>query len=210
MNVLRWSASLLALAAVWALAPQAHAQGVTVQGQVQYQPYGQQPQQGYGNPPPGYGQQQQQPYAQPYQQQPQYAPTYQQQQPRVRYVERSATIKGLWIPGIIIFGVSYALTAAFSQFSFDTDYATWGYVPLIGPWVSLGFANTEDEVTGAVLGGVAQAAGLTMFILGLSLRRTVRVAQYALDGDDPRSPQLAFDALPAPGGAQLGLTLSHF
>ena len=53
-------------------------------------------------------------------------------------------------------------------------------------------------------------AGLTMFILGLSLQRTVRVAVYALDEHDERSPTLAFEALPTVGGAQLGVTLSHF
>jgi hypothetical protein len=208
MNTLRWSASLVAVAAVLAASTQAQAQTVQVQGQVQYQPYGQQPQQGYGNPPPGYGQQQ--PYAQPYQQP--YAPTYQQPQRQVRYVEREATIKGLWIPGIIIFGVSYGLTASFGQLGPDNAYRNWTLVPLIGPWVALGTCEwcDDDAVSGAVLGGVAQAAGLTMFILGLSLRRTVRVATYSFDDDDARSPQLALDALPAPGGGRIGLTLTHF
>jgi hypothetical protein len=209
MISLRWTASLLAVAGLLMASTAAQAQSVQVQGQVQYQPYGQQPApQGYGNPPPGYGQ----PYPQPAQQphaQP-YAPTYQQRQ--VRYVERQATIKGLWIPGIIIFGVSYGLTASFGQLGPDADYRTWTAIPLIGPWVALGTCElcNDDAVTGAVLGGVGQAAGLTMFILGLTLRRTVRVATYSFDEDDARAPQLALDALPLPGGGRIGLTLSHF
>lgn len=205
MESLRWSASLFALTALLAAAAPARAQTVTVQGEVQVDPYGQP--QGTPTPPPGYGQPQ--PYvAQPYA----YVPTYQPPPRQVRYVERETTIKGLWIPGIIIFGVSYGLTAAFGQLGSEADYRTWTAIPLIGPWVALGVCQScdEDMVTGALVGGIAQAAGLTMFILGLSLRRTVRVATYALDEDDARSPQLAFDALPAPGGGQLGLTLTHF
>ena len=206
MKMLRWSAPLAAALALLGFGADAHAQSVTVQGQVQYQPYGQQQQQGYGQPPPGYGQQQ--PYAQPYAQ-PQYQqPVY--QQPQVRYVERSSTIKGLWIPGIIVYGVSYGLSASFGQLGWSSDYNTWMWVPLIGPWGALTYATNEDETAGAVLGGVLQTAGLTMFILGLSLQRTVRVAVYALDEHDERSPTLAFEALPTVGGAQLGVTLSHF
>ena len=205
MTMLRWSAALIAVAAL-AGANRAEAQSVTVQGQVQYQPY---QQQGYGQPPPGYGQPYQQPYQQPYVQ-PQYAPTYQQPQPQVQYVERTESIKGLWITGIIVFGVSYVLGGTFGLLSWDGNYSDWMWAPLVGPWVAAGYAGNEDELAGAILGGVAQAAGLTMFILGLALQRTVRVAVYALDDSDERSPELALDLLPAVGGGQVGLTLSHF
>ncbi len=200
-----------ALALAFALPSLAEAQSVVVQGQVQYQPYGQP--QGVPAPPPGYGASGQV-YVQPAPA-PTYAPTYAAPvyappQRQVRYVEEETSIKGLWIPGIIIFGVSYVLTGVMSSsLSFDDDYASWSWVPLVGPWVALTYADTDDESLGSVIGGIAQVAGLTMFVLGLSLTRTVRVARYAL-GDDERAPELAFDALPAPGGGQLGLTLSHF
>ncbi|MEC7520329.1 MAG: hypothetical protein VYE22_10715 [Myxococcota bacterium] len=207
MKMLRFTAPLAAALALLGFGAQASAQSVTVQGQVQYQPYGQQ--QGYGQPPPGYGQQPQQPYAQPYQQ-PQYQQQPVYQQPQVRYVERTSSIKGLWIPGMIIFGVSWGLSASFGQLGWDSDYRTWMWIPVIGPWAALSYSGNEDETVGAIVGGLLQTAGLTMFILGLALQRTVRVAVYALDDHDERSPTLAFEALPAPGGAQLGLTLSHF
>lgn len=192
-------ASALALALALLAAPgAASAQTVTVQGEVQYG----NPPQGYGNPPPGYGQQQPQ-------QQPYYAPTYQQPAPQVRYVDRETNIKALWIPGIIVFGVSYGLSAAFGSIP-GGDYSIWMYIPVIGPWAALGYANNDDEITGSLIGGLTQLGGLTMFILGLTLTRTVRVAVYSLDESDERAPTLALDALPAPGGGQIGLTLSHF
>jgi len=203
---LRFATALSALLLGLAFAGPAQAQSVVVQGQVQVQPYGSP--QGSAQPPPGYGVQGQV-YVQPTYQ-PNYAPTYARRQPQLRYEDRETTIKGLWIPGVIIFGVSWGLTSVFaSSLSFSDDYATWSFVPLVGPWVALGYANTDAETTGSVIAGIAQTAGLAMFVLGLSLTRTVRVATYSL-GDEEQAPRLAFDLLPTPGGARAGLTLSHF
>lgn len=188
-----------------------------VQGQVYVQP--QQPyQQPYGypqqQPPPGYGQ----PYAQP---QPYYQP-----QPvapaQPRYVERSESVPGLLVSGVIILPVSWVLTwtmttATLDSTGRDVDYWLWSWVPLIGPWFMLGQGDdstfgrglNESEVGGAILAGVAQATGLILIILGAAIRRTVRVATYAL-GDDERAPELSFSAAPVDGGGVLGLTLTHF
>lgn len=190
--------------AMMAAPSSSEAQSVVVQGQVQVQPYGQP--QGAPAVPPGYGTASGQVYVQPAQ-----APTYQAApaQRQLRYVERQGSVTALWIPGIIVFGGAYVLTFTLSGlYSFDTDYQTWSYVPLVGPWVALGYANNDEEMTGAIIGGIAQAAGLAMFVLGLSLRRTVRVATYVL-GDDSNAPELAFDLRPAAGGGQLGITLTH-
>lgn len=207
----RWG---LLMAGALVMVPQlAEAQTVRVEGQVQYQPSAPPP--GYGQPPPGYGQPQ--PYAQPAYGQPyaqptyRYAPTYQPRPRQVRYVERETSVKGLWIPGIIVFGVSYALTATLGgTMSWDADYAAFSLIPLVGPWLMLSAAGNDDEIAGALVGGIAQLAGAGMFILGLALRQTVRVAQYSLDERDERAPRLALDVLPAPAGGMVGLTLSHF
>ena len=106
--------------------------------------------------------------------------------------------------------MSYGLSASFGQLGWNGSYRDWMWAPVIGPWVAMGFANNEDEVIGSVLGGMLQAAGLTMFILGLTLQRTVRVAVYALDEADEQGPELSLDLLPAPGGGMLGATLTHF
>lgn len=204
---LRW---MVALACALVVAPaMTEAQSVTVQGQVQVQPYGQpyygQP---YAQPPPGYGQPYAQPqYGQPYGQP--YAPTYVQPQRQVTYVDQETSVKGLWIPGIVIFGVSYVLTGSMGILGSSADYRGYAWIPLAGPWMMLGEARTDDEVTGALVGGVAQLAGLTMFVLGLTLRQTVRVAVYTLERHE-RAPQLALDLLPTPAGGQLGVTFSHF
>lgn len=210
----RW---VLVFSAVIAWSPVvARAQTVTVQGQVQVQPYGQP--QGYAQPPPGYTYAQptyaqptygQPTYAQPTYGQPAYAPTYPAPVRRVHYEERETSIKGLWIPGAILFGASWALTGSISSISTNIDYATYGWIPLVGPWLMLGVATSDDEVAGALVGGVTQLAGITMFVLGLALHETVRVAVYSL-GDDPRAPRLALDVRPAVAGGMVGVTLTHF
>ncbi len=184
------------------------AQTVTVQGQVQY---GQPPpsyQQPYGQPTygqPTYGQPQYPTYAQPY------APTYQPQVRQVRYVEQETSVKGLWIPGIVLFGVSYVLTGTLASAAVaSSDYVGYSWIPLVGPWLMLGEAANDEQFAGALVGGIAQAAGLTMFVLGLALRQTVRVAVYSLDESNERAPRLALDLVPAPAGGMVGLSLSHF
>ena len=202
-----------AVAATAMLGAPAHAQNVVVQGQggVVVPGAGQAQVQGQVQvgvqPPPGYE------YARPAPAQPQYgyAPSYPVRQPQLRYEQREQSIKGLWIPGIIIFAASYGLTAAFGgALSFNDDYLIWTSIPLIGPWVALGYAGSDGETAGAVLGGVTQAAGALMFVLGLSLTRTVRVPVYAFDRFDPQSPRLGLDVIPAPGGFALGASLAHF
>lgn len=190
--------------------------GQPPQGQVVVQqPYGYPQQQ---PPPPGYGQVYAQP--QPYVQQPYVQPQpYYQPQPQPQYVERSESITGLWVTGVVLFPVSWVLTWTFTMSTLDStgrdpDYTLWSWVPLIGPWFMLGQGDdgrglNESEIGGAVLSGIVQAASLTMIILGLALRRTVRVAAYALD-DSERAPQIELGLAPAYGGGMLSATLTHF
>lgn len=209
MEMVRWAFAALGALVLMTAPTEGAAQTVTVQGEVRYQqPYGQQTYgqphpQSYGQPPPGYGQQPPvygQPYAQPY------VPQTRQ----VRHVERETSVKGLWIPGIIIFGASWALTATTASAFTAGDYALFAWIPLVGPWLMLGAAGNDEQVGAALASGILQLAGATMFILGLTLRQTVRVAEYSFDERDARAPQLAFELLPAPAGAMVGLTLSHF
>lgn len=173
--------------------------------------------------PPGYGQpaypQQQQVYVQPQYQQ----PMYQQVQPaQPRYEDREDDIPALWITGVVLFPVSYLFTAiaatstqdcVFGSTCRDGDYLLFSWIPLVGPWFMLAQNDTRElnaeEITGAFFGGLAQVTGLTLIILGFALRRTVRVATYALDRSE-RSPQLAFNVIGGPTQASVGLTLTHF
>jgi hypothetical protein len=178
-------------------------------------------------PPPGYGQPVygqpvygQPVYGQPVYQQPYYAPPP-QQPAQPRYVDQEESIMGLWLTGVILLPVSYVLTmtAAWStvesssgSFERDIDYAWFSFIPLVGPWFMLAQNDTrslnESEIAGALLAGVAQTAGLVLIVLGLAIKRTVRVATYSLGNE--RGPELSFDVGGGPTGAQVGLTLSHF
>lgn len=215
MRMVRWALSALGALVLVAVPGIVEAQTVTVQGELQYQPYGQpqgtpQPPPGYGYGQPTYGPTYGQPTAHPTYG-PSYGPTPQARPRQVTYVDRETSVKGLWIPGIVVFGVSYALTATFAAaLSWNADYVNTAIIPLVGPWVMLHFAATDDEVAGALVGGVTQLAGAVMFVLGVTLRQTVRVAQYSLDERDERAPQLALDVLPTPAGGMVGLTLTHF
>lgn len=188
--------------------------GAQVQVYGQPQPYGYPQQQ----PPPGYGQQQPY-YGQPYQQpQPYYAPQpVQPAQPR--YVDREESITGLWVSGVIILPVSWVLTwttaTATLDSSRDIDYWLWSWIPIVGPWAMIAQGDdgsralNGEEIAGAAIAGVAQIAGLAMIILGATIKRTVRVATYALDGSE-RAPELTLGVAPTLGGGMLTAELTHF
>jgi hypothetical protein len=200
----------------------ASAQEVQVQGQgtvsIGQPPPQQPPVYQQAPPPPGYGQYQQQPV---YGQQPVYQPqpVYQQPQPyyvqpqpqQPRYVDREESMAPLWISGVILLPVSFVLTGlAATSGGGPVDYILFNWIPLVGPWFAIGQDFVSDEeIAGSVLGGLAQATGLVLIILGIAIRRTVRVATYAL-GDGERAPELTFNVAGGPTSAQLGLTLSHF
>lgn len=212
-------AALVALAA----APSAHAQ-VVIQGQVTV---GTQPT--YGQP--TYGQPTQPTYGQPYAQptQPTYdaspyvvQPTAAAPQP-IRYVHRSAATPALFVPGIILLAGGYLtevvgapIFASDVYSGVSSDWLGFAYIPLLGPWLQL---TTYDDIGRAVdrgdglfsiLDGTAQAVGLVMLVLGLTIREEWDEPVYAL-GDAPDAPRLAFSASSAPGGgAYASVSLQHF
>lgn len=216
----------------------AHAQGAAVEGDatVTVDPNGQPSVQAQGQvttqappanyqyqqqqaPPPGYGQQPypQQQYAQPYPQQqypqPYYAPPVQPAQPR--YVERTESTPALWVTGVVLLPVSWVLTWSATTATLDgyRDGAYWGWswVPLVGPWFMIGdsYGLNGSEIAGAVLSGIAQLSGLTLIILGVAIRQTVRVATYALD-DSERAPELTLGVAPTYGGGMLTAQITTF
>lgn len=126
-----------------------------------------------------------------------------------RTVERQTSIKALYIPGIIVFAASYSLSAAFGALSNSGEYSAWSAVPLIGPWVALGYASLDSEIGGSVFGGLMEAAGLVMFVLGLTLKRTVEVPVYSADPGDPLRGILTVRSVPVPAGGGIGLALTH-
>jgi hypothetical protein len=191
----------------------------------QQQPYQQQPYQQQPYQPQPY---QQQPYYQgqpyPYQPQPYYQgqPTYvQPQRTVVRYVTRPRI--GLIVAGAVTLGTSWLITSAaaatnatYDAYSVtingsgsgsgDFGYASqlWPlYIPVLGPWIEMGYLSGSGAPTGAALlafDGLVQAGGLAM-IIGGAVSRT-RVAIYAENGK--KATDLWFSPL---AGASTGLTV---
>ncbi|MBW2462884.1 MAG: hypothetical protein JRH11_14625 [Deltaproteobacteria bacterium] len=151
--------------------------------------------------PTGYGAQPQpQPQAQPQYQQP--APVAAPAGP-VRTEERVRT--GLLIPGVIMFGASYTI-ALLSGIGAEYGYLA---IPFAGPFILAG--DYADSSTGSGGGealvyiglsawGLVQVAGVAMFILGLTLKKTVEVRADLGGG---RSVALAPYEVPGGGGLQL-------
>lgn len=119
-------------------------------------------------------------------------------------------IWGLVIAGAISFGVAWLATpivgAAVGSDGYEIGYLA---IPVAGPWVCLGDCYDPDDYMAAlVISGLLQAAGVTMFILGLVLRR--EVAMYA---ELERGVELAIEPWAVPSAepaAGLSLRLSAF
>ena len=93
--------------------------------------------------------------------------------------EGSRPTMGLVIPGAILFGVPYILTAVLAglvaEVSPEDNDGLVNLIPVAGPWVCLATCNfssgEEFWRTPLVIDGILQAAGVTMFILGFVLRK---------------------------------------
>jgi len=111
--------------------------------------------------------------------------------------------KGLLIPGIIMFSVSYGIAIGVSLIE-CTDCG-WFLVPVAGPLIFMGNQVDSGDPAAAYVGliawGLVQAAGITMAILGLVMKREVQVRADLGEG---RSIALQpFDTPGGGGGLQL-------
>jgi hypothetical protein len=86
-------------------------------------------------------------------------------------------IKGLIIAGPITLGVAWALGIVGTLIAdADGDLVGYAAIPLAGPWIMLADERTEDYAAALIVAGVLQAAGATMTVLGLTIRREVPVS----------------------------------
>ena len=154
-------------------------------------------------PPPGYGQQQpvygQPTYGQPTYGQPAYAP-YAPQPRRIRepfdpnatYPENARVYKrlrlGMLIPGAAVFAVSYALAATLALDE-GLNIPNRLVVPVVGPWISMGAADTSGGRLGYAWAGITQAIGFALLIFGFIPRTYVEY--YAGNDAGPRVTPLA-------------------
>lgn len=96
--------------------------------------------------------------------------------------------KGLIIGGAITFGVTYSLSILVAAAGADSNFggsnpvaALW--VPVVGPFIQM--AKDNDSATASVIlaaDGLAQAAGVAMFVVGLAAPRTVLVRNDLVGG----------------------------
>jgi hypothetical protein len=137
-----------------------------------------------GYPPPGYA---------PYPPYPGYPP------PQLTKVRRAR--RGLVTAGAVTFGVSWGIAASVSfillsgsSCSGSCDEADVLWIPVAGPLLVAAQDNTSDAPGPFILWSLAQAAGLTMFIIGL-VGRDVMEYRVAERGPTFRlAPLLARDA----------------
>ncbi|MBW2458797.1 MAG: hypothetical protein JRI68_30135 [Deltaproteobacteria bacterium] len=108
-------------------------------------------------------------------------------------------ILGLVIAGPILFGVAWlstiAVVAAVSSEADRGEAIGYAAIPIFGPWVMMGSDLKTEAYTGAlVASGVAQTAGVTMFVLGMAIRTEEVVPVYG-DRDG-----LSLAIAPSPNG----------
>lgn len=123
-----------------------------------------------------------------------------------RPVHRMRT--GLVVAGAVTFGVTYLTTALVGAAVNDISVAYGGtgrsakllIIPLVGPWTLLGSTISAVGQFGLVLDGLVQAAGVGMFIAGLTYPQVVLVpAGYSkndTDGEGKPQPKLTISPVP--------------
>ena len=126
--------------------------------------------------------------------------------PGYRPVER--TRKGLIIGGVITFGSLWMLSAMVAAANGDANKgkenpAAALYVPAVGPFIQMGSADSSTARLFLGIDGVAQCAGLAMFIVGLASPRTVLVRNDLAQNDKAEKkeePKPEVKVLPLFGG----------
>lgn len=85
--------------------------------------------------------------------------------PGYQPVSRSRT--GLWIPGLILLAVPWAISAGVA--ANDPNLGDL-YIPVIGPFLARDNVGSLAQ-SGLILDGIMQTAGAVMLVLGLTLKR---------------------------------------
>lgn len=121
-------------------------------------------------------------------------------QPRLVQIERSSSIKGLWLPGMIVLPVCWVLTWSSAMAAFpESETADFAWIPVIGPWLMLGTDLNGGEGY-AILSGVVQGVAALAIVLGLSIRRSWIEQRYVMEGPGGAPVQLSFGAAPTRDG----------
>ncbi len=95
------------------------------------------------------------------------------------YYRDTRVRRGLVIAGAVTFGATYLVStsvASAQQDSRDGDDWVPFFIPVVGPFITIGTADTKSFGTFAlVMSGLAQSGGLAMFIAGLAAPQDIWV-----------------------------------
>jgi hypothetical protein len=147
----------------------------------------------------------------------------------IKYEMRSVHgVPGLFVPGLIIFGLSWIPTALLgplisavnNEDIYDDDSDSSGeaegvdiaasIVPVIGPWIGLASSNSKVPRGIWIISGTAQTIGATLAIIGFVAKRNRRVAVYASDETAKATIAYLTPAFMGYGGAGLSLRVIHY
>lgn len=125
--------------------------------------------------------------------------------PRVELREHTESIRGVWIPALIVLPVSWIMTWAVASTTtrLEGDAIELSYIPIVGPWLVLGQPTNGDEGF-YVAAGIFQGASALALALGLAIRRTVREQVWV--GGELVDLDVGVHVTPGPGGASATLT----
>lgn len=124
-------------------------------------------------------------------------------QARLVPVEHSESIRGLWLPGLIVLPVAWVTTWTISSSAFEGDAATYSWIPVIGPWLML----TQDlygNDAGIIISGVVQGLSALALVLGVAIKRTWTEQEYVIDPETGATARVTFDAISLRGGGMIG------
>jgi len=117
--------------------------------------------------------------------------------------------RGLIVGGAVTFGVLYSVSILVAATGEDSNPGhnklAALFVPVFGPFIQLGNSNSATGNFFLVADGLAQAAGVTMFALGLALPETILVRNDLAEN----APKMTVGPLFAQNGGGLSLT-GHF
>ncbi len=94
------------------------------------------------------------------------------------YVLGSEPRGGLWITGLGVFGGAYLISALAggTAASEGQEEAAPLLIPVVGPWVTVRTTDADSGLRSAlVIDGIAQLAGVALFISGMAAQRDVFV-----------------------------------
>ena len=101
-------------------------------------------------------------------------------------------ILGLIIAGPIVTGVTWMTTiGATAALGGSGEFIGYASIPVFGPWVMLAADDDGEYGAAMVSSGLLQGAGLTMMILGLSIRHEVPAETASTEGSLAAELELA-------------------